>query len=132
MHRQSGFATCCAALIQPDGEAVIANAGHPAPYCDGNELVLEGGLPLGIAAWVMGNGDLAAMQRGLAVRRERLGAAARHLDALSPLSVLVRGYAIVTRDGAPVDTASALTPGDLVRLRLAHGEADARVEAVRP
>jgi serine phosphatase RsbU (regulator of sigma subunit) len=49
-HLQSGFATCCAALIQPDGEAVIANAGHPAPYCDGKELVLEGGLPLGIAA----------------------------------------------------------------------------------
>jgi sigma-B regulation protein RsbU (phosphoserine phosphatase) len=49
-HLQSGFVTCCAALIQPDGETVIANAGHPAPYCDGKELVLEGGLPLGIAA----------------------------------------------------------------------------------
>ncbi len=49
-HLQSGFATCCAALIQPDGETVIANAGHLAPYCDGRELVLEGGLPLGIAA----------------------------------------------------------------------------------
>jgi sigma-B regulation protein RsbU (phosphoserine phosphatase) len=49
-HLQSGFATCCAALIQLDGEAIIANAGHLAPYCDGKELVLEGGLPLGIAA----------------------------------------------------------------------------------
>jgi serine phosphatase RsbU (regulator of sigma subunit) len=28
---------------------VIANAGHPAPYCNGAEIELEGGLPLGIA-----------------------------------------------------------------------------------
>ena len=48
-HIQSGFATCCAALIQPNGEAVIANAGHPSPYCDGREVEVTGGLPLGIA-----------------------------------------------------------------------------------
>ena len=51
-HMPSGFATCCAALIQPNGPAVIANAGHPSPYCDGRELEMEGGLPLGIAPGV--------------------------------------------------------------------------------
>ena len=48
-HMPSGFATCCAALIKPNGDAVIANAGHPSPYCDGREVELEAGLPLGIA-----------------------------------------------------------------------------------
>lgn len=48
-YMQSGFATCCAALIQRSGEATIANAGHLAPYADGRELEVEAGLPLGIA-----------------------------------------------------------------------------------
>ena len=48
-HMASGFATCCKVLIKPNGDAVIANAGHPAPYCDGQEVELEAGLPLGIA-----------------------------------------------------------------------------------
>jgi phosphoserine phosphatase RsbU/P len=45
---QSGFVTCCAALIQPDGTAVIANAGHLPPHLDGREADVESGLPLGI------------------------------------------------------------------------------------
>ena len=47
-HLESGFVTCCAALIRPDGEAVIANAGHLAPCLDGREVEVEAGLPLGI------------------------------------------------------------------------------------
>jgi hypothetical protein len=50
----SGFATCCVALIGPSGEIAIANAGHLAPYCNGEELPVDSGLPLGIvegASW---------------------------------------------------------------------------------
>jgi sigma-B regulation protein RsbU (phosphoserine phosphatase) len=43
------FATCCCALIGPDGRLRIANAGHLSPYCHGRELETPGGLPLGIA-----------------------------------------------------------------------------------
>ncbi|HLK65738.1 MAG TPA: PP2C family protein-serine/threonine phosphatase [Bryobacteraceae bacterium] len=49
-----GFVTCVMARIAPDGSAVIANAGHPMPYAGGEELALDGGLPLGIvpeAVW---------------------------------------------------------------------------------
>jgi len=46
----SGFATCCAALIAVDGEMTIANAGHLPPYHNGEEMAVEGGLPLGILA----------------------------------------------------------------------------------
>ncbi|MFZ0337741.1 MAG: SpoIIE family protein phosphatase [Terracidiphilus sp.] len=44
----SGFVTCGAALITPDGELVIANAGHLSPYRNGEELPVNSGLPLGI------------------------------------------------------------------------------------
>lgn len=48
-YMHSGFATCCAVLIHASGEAIIANAGHLAPYADGHEVEVEAGLPLGIA-----------------------------------------------------------------------------------
>ncbi|MHB1959550.1 MAG: PP2C family protein-serine/threonine phosphatase [Acidobacteriaceae bacterium] len=49
LHGQiAGFATCSAALISADGAMTIANAGHLAPYRNGEELAVQGGLPLGI------------------------------------------------------------------------------------
>ena len=42
------FATCLAAEISPTGVLRIANAGHISPYRNGEELELEGALPLGI------------------------------------------------------------------------------------
>ena len=42
-----GFVTCCIAHL--DGDSVtVANAGHPSPYLNGQELDLPPGLPLGI------------------------------------------------------------------------------------
>jgi serine phosphatase RsbU (regulator of sigma subunit) len=47
-NRLSGFATChCADLT--DGVLTVANAGHLAPYRNGEEVLLDSGLPLGIA-----------------------------------------------------------------------------------
>jgi hypothetical protein len=43
------FATCLAAEITPSGIMRIANAGHISPYRNGEDLDLEGSLPLGIA-----------------------------------------------------------------------------------
>jgi serine phosphatase RsbU (regulator of sigma subunit) len=45
-----GFVTCCAALLGHDGQLTVANAGHPSPYVDGREAVVDAGLPLGIVA----------------------------------------------------------------------------------
>ena len=47
-----GFVTCCAAVISKDGKLTLANAGHPSPYLNGEELATAGGLPLGIVAEV--------------------------------------------------------------------------------
>jgi hypothetical protein len=43
-----GFVTCCCALMESDGEFVVANAGHIPPYVDGSAMELNNGLPLGI------------------------------------------------------------------------------------
>ncbi len=45
-----GFVTCCATLIAADGTITVANAGHLAPYLNGEELCVPSGLPLGITA----------------------------------------------------------------------------------
>jgi exodeoxyribonuclease VII large subunit len=68
----------------------------------------------------------------LALRREKLAAAAAHLDALSPLAVLGRGYAIArAADGRVLRRAREVAPGDTVTVRLHEGEIDGRVTAVR-
>jgi phosphoserine phosphatase RsbU/P len=45
---QGGFVTCCAARVAPDGSVTFANAGHLSPYCNGREIELESGFPLGV------------------------------------------------------------------------------------
>ena len=70
---------------------------------------------------------------GLARARSRLASQAARLDALSPLAVLARGYAIARRsaDGAVVRRAEDVTVGVGLTVRVAEAEIDARVEAVR-
>jgi serine phosphatase RsbU (regulator of sigma subunit) len=42
------YTTCQAAWFGPNGELVIANAGHLPPYLNSQEVTLPGGLPLGV------------------------------------------------------------------------------------
>ena len=66
--------------------------------------------------------------RTIARYRERLNALAASLDALSPLKVLGRGYAIAQRaDGRAVVSAGDVAPDDLLKLTLADGSVDCRV-----
>jgi phosphoserine phosphatase RsbU/P len=44
-----GFVTCCIAHLSGQGRLTLANAGHLAPYRNGEEIQIESGLPLGIA-----------------------------------------------------------------------------------
>ena len=61
--------------------------------------------------------------------RERFARLAAGLDAMSPLKVLGRGYAIARRDGgALVRSVSDVEAGDQVTLRVADGELGCRVE----
>lgn len=61
--------------------------------------------------------------------RQRLGALAASLDAMSPLKVLGRGFAMVTDEkGQVLRRAADVSPGDRVAVALAEGRLDCRVE----
>lgn len=72
-----------------------------------------------------------AMETSLQEARARLGLAAASLDALSPLAVLQRGYAIAQdASGKLVRDAAAVNIGDEIAVRLANGKLNTRVETV--
>jgi exodeoxyribonuclease VII large subunit len=70
---------------------------------------------------------LAAVRGHLARRRGAWQQLAAKLSQLSPLSILDRGYAIVSRRGRILKDAAAAPPGTGIHVRLAKGELDARV-----
>jgi exodeoxyribonuclease VII large subunit len=71
------------------------------------------------------------VEASLQEARERLGRAAVSLDALSPLAVLQRGYAIAQdASGKPVRDAASVVSGDEITVRLAKGKLNTRVETV--
>jgi phosphoserine phosphatase RsbU/P len=47
---RGGFTSCLAAHLAADGRLTVANAGHLAPYLNGEEMDIRGSLPLGIDA----------------------------------------------------------------------------------
>ena len=57
--------------------------------------------------------------------------AAAWLDALSPLKVLSRGYAIAEMDGAPIRRTGETRPGEHIDVILADGALGCTVEEVR-
>jgi exodeoxyribonuclease VII large subunit len=62
--------------------------------------------------------------------RSRWTRAGSLLDAVSPLKVLERGYAITRKDGRLVRSADTLNVGDRIEVTFAKGKAAARVESV--
>ena len=73
-----------------------------------------------------------AARRVLMQRRARLEGAIGKLEALSPVAILERGYALIFDAGGKlVKSAQQVEQGDAIRARLARGELSARVEAVR-
>ena len=76
-------------------------------------------------------GDLAAGQ--LARKRQGFAALAASLDAMSPLKVLGRGYAMVQNEaGQILKSYQDAAPGDRVTVTLGEGGLTARVEEVHP
>ena len=64
----------------------------------------------------------AAGERWLAARRHGFAQYAAALDAMSPLKVLARGYAVATdADGAVLRSAAQTHPGDTIRVQLQDG-----------
>ena len=72
----------------------------------------------------------AAESKTSACRRDYVALAAK-LDALSPLKVLARGYAIAEKDGAALRDTEGVQVGDHVDIRLAGGGLGCVVEEIR-
>ncbi|HEV7743557.1 MAG TPA: exodeoxyribonuclease VII large subunit [Pyrinomonadaceae bacterium] len=72
-----------------------------------------------------------AIEKQLEEAKGRLGLAAASMDALSPLAVLQRGYAIAqNEDGKLLRNAKTVAVGDRVKIRLATGRIGATVSDV--
>ncbi len=82
----------------------------------------------------LGRSLVTAGRGRVAGERARLGQAVARLEALSPLAVLSRGYALVrrARDGAIVRRAEQLEVGERLAVRVAEAELESLVTAVRP
>jgi len=73
----------------------------------------------------------AAAKRGVKMRADALGALAAQLNALSPLAILGRGYAVAfNADGGLLRDAGQMKPGDGIRVLLGKGEIEASVTKV--
>ncbi len=66
----------------------------------------------------------------VSAERGELARLAAGLDAMSPLQVLSRGYAIASREGRAVRDAAELRPGETVTVRVARGRFEAEVTSV--
>lgn len=72
---------------------------------------------------------LHGLERSLAGEKGRLGKLAASLDALSPLKVLGRGYAIArSEDGSVITSPEQVEVGQTLQLRLREGDLACRVE----
>ena len=70
----------------------------------------------------------AGLNAALNRERQRFGQLASKLDALSPMKVLGRGYAIPRKaDGGVVRSVADVAPGDPLKLRVADGEISCQV-----
>lgn len=63
-------------------------------------------------------------------RQRRFAVLSGRLDALSPLKVLARGYAVATRQEQVLHSVAQLSPGEEIRLRLSDGTALCAVERI--
>jgi exodeoxyribonuclease VII large subunit len=112
-------------LVVPDAEAIHA-------HLDDSDARMAAALERLVPELNQELDDLdtraqAAMARVVATQRERIGAHAARLDALSPLAVLARGYAVVTKDGRAARSVEDAVAGDDIQVRAVDGEWDAKV-----
>jgi len=75
---------------------------------------------------------IAAQERNIAIKRQRYIQNVAKLEAMSPLKVLTRGYALAeTETGELVRSVRQLTPGDKITIRLGDGQAAAAVQDIK-
>ena len=75
---------------------------------------------------------IAAQTRGVSLKKQRFVALTSKLDAMSPLKVLTRGYAMTqTEDGSLLKSVHSVKIGDSIRVSLQDGSVTAQVSDVK-
>ena len=126
-----------------DCRAATPSAAAELAWADTSEVIRQlGDLGARLAGGLTGRTRLAAerlertgdrlygaLQAGLERRGHQIARLSAQLDALSPLRVLDRGYAVpLDSEGRVLKTRSAFVVGEPFRLRVSDGEVPARVE----
>lgn len=62
-----------------------------------------------------------SLEKLLAGKKQRFIGLSARIEALSPLAVLGRGYAIASKEGHPILSPRGLKPGDLITIRVKEG-----------
>ncbi len=141
----SAAAELCTPELEEERRSLLAfhryfreQAGRTVEYLRQSVDLLVKESPLGMGAdflepWKGRLGTLfgravSAQAEGLEEKGRKLALLSGSLDALSPLKVLARGYAVVMdENGNAVRDAGKLTEGELVSLRLEKGRAKAKI-----
>ena len=75
--------------------------------------------------------DLQSLYTGLVVElRHTLGENVAKLEALNPLSVLSRGYSVLTKNNKTISSVDLLKNGDIISIRLKDGSVEAITERI--
>lgn len=74
---------------------------------------------------------VSAVAHRVQLQKQHLKGTEKRLEALSPLAVLARGYAVVTRkdDGRVVSRVAQTKPGEQIQVRVVDGKFDANVSS---
>lgn len=68
----------------------------------------------------------------LSEQRERFGNAVTHLEAVSPLATLARGYTVSTTNGKVLKKIKQVKAGDIITTRLEDGWLESEVNSITP
>jgi exodeoxyribonuclease VII large subunit len=75
---------------------------------------------------------ISAQSQGIAYKKQRFVSLTAKLDAMSPLKVLSRGYAMTQKeDGSLLKSVHSISAGDTIRVSLQDGNLTAQVSQVK-
>jgi len=74
-----------------------------------------------------------AMQQRMSGEQQRFGVLVAHLEGVSPLATLARGFSVTqTPGGAVLKTTAQVQPGEVLQTRLADGWVESEVKVITP
>lgn len=109
---------CKQQLLRLSGEEGIKS---PARFLELKRIKLD----------MLEDGLMSNYEKHFGLKKNKLANLASQLNALSPLSVLARGYSLVYNQGDLVKSVSSIKENDLLNIRLSDGEALCSVKEIK-